>query len=206
MMLPVAPGKLPVFTYFVDATAATTLRAELRVSEKPANHTPDTVLKVLEIPLAAGKGNRCSSTSTRPSIYPRCAFVCLMTNEHIAVHLSEQRVTGILAVSHNQNKAVAKSATQTPPPGCGIDTFEYWTPKRRPEGRNFAMRVEPPLAAFSPANLTNGFDRPTNQTNAWAAGFERESGTDPGVGKPGHHRVPSNWPSTWTTTTRWSQS
>jgi hypothetical protein len=93
------------------------------------------------------------------------------------VHLSDQRVTGVLAVCHNGNKAVAKSSTQTPPADSGIDTFEFWTPLRRPVGKNFAVRIEPPLEVFNPANLTNGFARPTNQPNAWVADFAHEQPT-----------------------------
>ena len=44
----------------LDASAPTTLRAELRVSDKPDNHTPDVVLKVLDIPLTAGPHQRVS--------------------------------------------------------------------------------------------------------------------------------------------------
>jgi hypothetical protein len=31
------------------------------------------------------------------------------------------------------------------------------------------MRIDPPLDVFRPANLTNGFSRPTRQPNAWVA-------------------------------------
>jgi len=62
--------------------------------------------------------------------------------------LSDQRLTGVLAVCHDYNKAVATSAKQTPPPDIGISSFEFWTPKRRPAGNNFAMKIEPPLEVF----------------------------------------------------------
>jgi hypothetical protein len=102
---------------------------------------------------------------------PRYAFVCLMKNEDVAVHTSDQRLTGVLSICHNANKAVAKSATQTPPPGIGIDTFEFWTPRRRPAGANFAVKIDPPAGGFEAANVVNGVGRPVGQPNAWVADF-----------------------------------
>lgn len=172
MMLPVQAGPMPQVEVKLDVAAATTLRAELRVSAKPENHTPDVTLAALEVPLGPGKGQAVPLAFEASIDSPRYAFVCLMKNEAVAVHLSDRRVTGVLAVCHNGNKAVAKSATQTPPPDSGIDSFEFWTPKRRPAGRNFALRIEPPLACFGVENVKNGFARPTSQPNVWAADFE----------------------------------
>jgi hypothetical protein len=105
---------------------------------------------------------------------PRYAFVCLMANPDVYVHLSDQRVTGVLAVTQKFNRAVAKSPRQEPPPGSGIDSFEFWIPQRRPAGKNLAVKIDPPLEVFGAANLTNGFARPTNQPNAWVADFSHE--------------------------------
>lgn len=174
MMLPVPSGQVPVISFTVDVGAATSLRAELRISEKPDNHTPDVVLKSLEIPLAAGLQQSVPLDFATDLDATRYVFVCLLKNESVAVHLSDQRLTGVLALCQAGNKAVAKSNTQSPPPGIGIDTFEFWTPKRRPAGKNLALRCEPPLRAFSARNLTNGINRPTRATNAWVADFSHE--------------------------------
>jgi hypothetical protein len=174
MMLPVAAGPMPAVEVMLDVSSPTTLRAELRVSEKPDNHTPDVVLKVLEIPLSAGLRRTVNLDFDAPLEDDRFAFVCLIRNENISVHLSDQRLTGVIALCQTGNKAVAKSNIQSPPPGIGIDTFEFWTPKRRPLGKNLALRVSPPLRSFAAANLTNGTSRPTRATNAWVADFAHE--------------------------------
>jgi hypothetical protein len=67
------------------------------------------------------------------------------------------------------NKAVAKGAVQEPPPGIGIDTFEFWLPSRRPGGKNLAIRADNPIRLFGPDNVCNGVGRPTGQPNAWVA-------------------------------------
>jgi hypothetical protein len=169
MMIPVPAGPMPRVTVTLDAATATALRAELRLSGKPSNHTPDVTLKTLDVPLAAGSGQAVTLNFGSVIDQPRYAFICLMTNPDLAVHLSAWRVTGVLAVTHNANKAVAKSATQTPPPDIGVDTFEFWTPRRRPGGRNFALRCDPPLGGFEAANVVNGIARPTDRPNAWVA-------------------------------------
>jgi hypothetical protein len=72
------------------------------------------------------------------------------------------------------NRAVAKSPRQEPPANSGIEAFEFWLPQRRPGGKNLALQVEPPLAAFAVTNLSNGIARPTVRPNAWVAAFDDE--------------------------------
>lgn len=174
MMLPVSEGAMPVTEVTLDVSEATTLRAELRISENPENHTPEQTLKVLEIPLKAGANQKIRLDFQQDIDCTRFAFVCLITNPSISVHLSDQRVSGVISLCQACNKAVAKSAVQSPPPGIGVDTFEFWTPKRRPLGKNLALQIEPPLRAFAASNLINGISRPTRATNAWVADFAHE--------------------------------
>jgi hypothetical protein len=174
MMLPLEAGTPPTIQFYADVDASTTLQAELRISSKPGNHTPDLTLAHLEIQLEAGKNQALDLKFDAQIPSSGYAFICLIKNENLHIHLSDQRITGILAVCHNGNKAVAKSATQSPPPGIGIDTFEFWTPKRRPAGKNFALTITPPLRAFSPCMLKNGLDRPIAAPNAWIANFGHE--------------------------------
>lgn len=174
MMLPVPAGPMTTVTFILDASTATTLHAELRVSAKEDNHTPDVILKAIEIPVSAGKDQLVSLDFGITIDTPRFAFVCLLKNENLSAHLSDQRLTGVLALCQAGNKAVAKSNTQSPPPGIGIDTFEFWTPKRRPLGKNLALTLTPAIRGFGAENLKNGISRPTRATNAWVADFAQE--------------------------------
>jgi FAD dependent oxidoreductase len=174
MMLPVTPGAMPKVEFLVDVSAPTTLRAELRVSSKAHNHTPDVTLAKQEIKLQEGSRIKLPLKFDATIDAPRYAFVCLMANPDVSVHLSDQRVTGVLAVTQKFNRQVAKSPRQEPPPGSGIDSFEFWIPQRRPSGKNLAVKISPPLEVFSAQNLTNGFARPTNQPNAWVTDFAHE--------------------------------
>lgn len=177
MMLPVSPGAMPQVEFLLDVTAPTTLRAELRVSSKAENHTPDVTLATQEIRLKPGARIKLPLQFNQQIDRSRYAFVCLMANPDVNVHLSDQRVTGVLSVTQKFNRAVAKSPRQEPPPGSGIDSFEFWIPQRRPAGKNLAVKIEPPLDVFGAANLVNGYARPTNQPNAWVADFAHEQPT-----------------------------
>ena len=167
MMLPVKPGPMPTVTCLVNVEQATMLHAELRISSRADNHSPDVTVARLEIPLQPGAGQSLPLDFNTNIDQVRYAFVCVMKNAKVSVCLSDQRCTGVLSLSHNGNHAVAKSHTQTPPPGIGIETFEFWTPQRRPAGKNFALEIKPPLDGFGVANLINGPSSPTSQANAW---------------------------------------
>jgi hypothetical protein len=71
-----------------------------------------------------------------------------MTNDKVRLPQSGRFVTGLTSVFNHINPAVSNFGRQTPPEGIGVDAFEFWCPKRRPEGKNFALRFTPGLAAF----------------------------------------------------------
>jgi hypothetical protein len=168
MLLPLVEGACPVFGFQLATDAPAKLRVELRRSNKIGNFTPDETLEVLELDVPAGESSppiRFSKPLDRRGYY----FVQLCENPAIRVRLSDQRLTGVLAVTNAFNKQVATSNIQAPPDGIGIDTFEFWLPKRRPAGHNLALTIEPPLAGFAPTQVTLGPARPTTAPNAWVA-------------------------------------
>jgi hypothetical protein len=174
MLLPVQAGTQLDLTVFAEVAADAELRVELRQSSRPDNHTPDVVLEKTVHPLTPG--NRSVRIAFRHTFGDeRYAFVCFFGNAAIKLRTSEQRVTGVLSLCHAVNLAVAKSAVQTPPADIGVDSFEFWLPKRRPAGQNLALTLGHPLAPFGVKNLTNGIDRPTNQPNAWVAALAEET-------------------------------
>ncbi|WP_420799277.1 FAD-dependent oxidoreductase [Ktedonospora formicarum] len=160
-MLPVLAGPMPIVSLTADIAEATTLRLELRTSNRPDNHTPDVVLGALDIKLEAGVQQEIMVRFPVTIDEPRYVFLCAMQNEKVALHGSEQRLTGLLTTKYNR--------TQEPPEDIGVEAFEMWQPQRRPGGHNFALRCEPPIAVFGSENLFNGVARPTNQPNAWVA-------------------------------------
>lgn len=90
-------------------------------------------------------------------------------NEKVKLQYSDQRVSGILSVFNTVNPAVSNYGKQEPTEDIGIESFEFWTPKRRPGGKNLALKFEPAIQLFQAKNLTNGVFRPTSQPNAWVS-------------------------------------
>ncbi len=168
MLVPLTVGKPPVFSIEVSVEEKKTLRMELLRSLKLGNFTPEELLESIEIPLTQGS-SRVTAHFQAPIEKDAYYFVKLCEDPSIKVRLSDLRLSGVLCVTTAFNKAVAKSSVQEPPAGIGIDRFEFWLPKRRPQGLNLAMTFDPAIDAFSPANVIGGPARPVNSPNAWVA-------------------------------------
>ena len=169
MLLPLPAGPCPTFTFTADVDAGTDVELELRTAERPGNFTPDRTLGRVRVPVTTGRARPIVASFPVTLDQPRYVFVCLAANPALRLHLSDQRITGILAVTRSFNKSVGKAPVQSPPPEAGFDRFEFWLPQRRPAGKNLALKISPPLAAFPVSNVCNGVDRPTVGSNAWAA-------------------------------------
>jgi hypothetical protein len=167
-MLPLPAGEVPQMTAFVTADRATTLTVELRRSSKPLNHTPDVTLESLTIPVSKGHQAIDLPFNCRMD-EPGYVFVTFLKNNHIQLQYSQLRVSGVLSVFNKINPAVSNYGKQEPTEDIGVDTFEFWCPERRPKGQNIALQIKPAIRLFSPGNVTNGTQRPTNQPNAWVA-------------------------------------
>ena len=157
-LLPARPGPFPAVTLTVRASAATTLHAELRTSDRPENHGPSETLATRDVPLGVGEHHvRLDFTTDIDT--QRYVSVCLADNEDVEVVTSRTRLTGVLALH--------KRGAQELPPESGFDRFEVWTPGRRPGGANFAVQLDPPLRPYAPEYVADGVFRPTSGTHAW---------------------------------------
>lgn len=167
-MVPLRKGKAAAFVFQVDAPEDTKLEAAFRVSGKKDNHTPDITLEKKTILLKKGRNNvqLDFEVDMEEAGY---AFITLFKNPLVHLVYSEKRVTGMLTVFNSINKAVSNFGKQTPPEDIGVDEFEFWCPKRRPEGHNMAFRYTGEISAFAAANVANGINRPVAQPNAWVA-------------------------------------
>jgi len=167
-LLPFEPAYSPTVMLRLRADAATDLKISLRTSIRPENYTPEITLEEILIPLQPGEQD--ITVPFQQSVDGACyVFLTLDANPAVEIPLSEFRCTGLLSVENKFDRKVAVSGEQSPPPGIGVDRFEFWLPTRRPDGHNVPLRLDPPLPAFSTSHLTNGWHRPWLRTNAWAA-------------------------------------
>jgi len=171
-LLPVSAGAAPVVTFVLKASQPTTVRFELRTSDRPDNFTPDVVLGIREQALEPGK-EHCITVDFGVKVdTTRYLFYCVMQNPLVSVQVSEARITGLVSVTNGVNAAVSNFGRQSPPENIGVEAFEFWCTERRPMGHNLALGISPPLDCFVPENVVDGWGRPSNAPHAWVASLE----------------------------------
>ncbi len=156
------------FGISVDALADTLLEAELQVSSKVFNYTPDVLIEKQSITLHQGV-QKVTISFSKTLTNDQYAFVIFRSNPDIKIRCSEKRISGLVSVFNKTNPAVNNYGRQIPPAGSVFDSFEFWCPDRRPQGQNLAMTISPALDCFAARNIVNGFTRPYIRANAWAA-------------------------------------
>lgn len=168
MLVPAKSGKIPSIALPIKVSASTELCIELRLSERSDEFTPEIVLETLHLKLDPSD-DRVEFTFSTSIPEDRYVFICFLKNEHVTLGNSESRLTGVLSLFNGTNKAVSNSGKQNPDSDFGVDSFEFWCPQRRPNGRNLALTFAEPVYAFSGDALASGFSRPTQLPNAWIA-------------------------------------
>lgn len=167
-LLPMKKGVCYQFRIKVRASGNTTMTVDLRVSSRKFNYTPDTTLETVALPVKEGEQFVDVSFSA-PIPEDQYGFVLFHRSSDIEIQGSQSRYTGILSVFNGKNKDVSNYGYQDASEQIGVDSFEFWCPRRRPEGQNIAMEISPALQPYDPRFLKNGFTRPYLKTNAWVA-------------------------------------
>jgi hypothetical protein len=167
-MMPIPDGNQLHIQVRVKASAPTRLKADLRTAEKPGNHTPEIVRDEQEHDLSPGE-QTLAFTFQNVRAKDQYAFICFNANRAVQIKCSNMRYSGILSLFNKFNRAVSNFGKQEAPEGSGIDSFEFWTPGRRPDGHNIAMILSPPIVPGRIENIRNGYTRPGRVTNAWIA-------------------------------------
>ena len=170
-LLPLKANKNYSFKILVESEKESKIKVQLRKSSKLGNYTPDIILETVDIPVSVGEQflNFSFSNVLENDDY---SFLTILPNEDVKVMTSEQRLTGTVSLFQKINKAVSNNGAQLPPDGIGIESFEFWTPKRRPNGKNLAFHVSPVIELFEKDNICNGYVRPYLKSNAWAASLK----------------------------------
>ena len=169
-MVPLQKGKVPAFTFYVQSEVETSLDIELRLSQQNASYTPEVVVE--KKTFAVVKGRNCIQLVFDAEIIDASyIYLVFQKNPAVSIYTSDKRITGILSLFNAINKAVSNYGKQTPPGDIGIEEFEFWCPKRRPEGRNIALKIDEGSRVFGVENVRNGIDRPTYAPNAWVANW-----------------------------------
>lgn len=170
-MVPLPKGPVGLFIVHADADEQSSLEVELRISSKTKNHTPDISVGRQVLPIQPGRN--CLHVQFDAVMNEEAyAFLVFHKNRAVRLHHSPERITGLLSVYNTVNKAVSNFGAQTPPEDIGVESFEFWCPKRRPEGYNVAFKYPTGINVFQASNIANGIDRPVSSPNAWVADWK----------------------------------
>jgi hypothetical protein len=172
-LLPLRRNTQYSFKAYVRSSGTATLKVQLRISNRPQNYTPDTILEEKSFALKAGE-QEVSIAFSQTLATDQYAFICFLGDKGIELACSEERVTGLVSVFNGESKAVSNTGKQVVDGDIGIDEFEFWIPERRPGGRNIALAISPAVSDFSCGNLINGYTRPYLASNAWVAAMDDE--------------------------------
>ncbi|NMH86822.1 FAD-dependent oxidoreductase [Flavivirga algicola] len=167
-LLPFKANQNYNFQLLVKADEATELEIQLRTSEKSKNYTPELILEKQTFSLNEGE-QHINVEFLKGTPNNQYAFVSFLSNDKVSLKTSDKRYSGILSVFNGVNKAVSNNGKQVPPTDIGVDEFEFWTPHRRPDGKNIAMKIYPAIQSFGSDNIGNGYVRPWGEVNAWVA-------------------------------------
>ena len=169
-LLPLEAKTKYEFHFEIEALKDTSLEIQLRITSEKRSFTPEKTLSTKTYSVKKGM-HQISFRSDVTLDEKQYAFVCLMKNELIKARISNERCSGIMTVQNRINKAVSNYGKQEPPKNVAIDSFEFWTPERRPNGKNLAFKMSPTLAIFEKENVINPEIRPnpTGETNVWIA-------------------------------------
>ncbi len=173
-LLPLKSNIQYSFKAYVRSSGNQTLRVQLRISDRPQNYTPDTILEEKSFRLGPGE-QEVTIAFSQTLATDQYAFVCFLGTKDIEIACSDERVTGLVSVFNGESKAVSNTGKQMVDGDIGIDEFEFWIPERRPGGRNIALSISPAIEDFSCGNLVSGYTRPYLASNAWVAAMDDEN-------------------------------
>lgn len=166
-MLPVQAGPMPKVTLQLTTASPASVEVELRTTSDLHHHCPDVVLARQTLDMPAGQDQPLTVDFGDVTIdQPRYAWIVLRGDEQVEVRTTERRITGVLTSRHVGDQDFTDVAGEA---------FPVFRVDRRPDGRNMAMTIDPPIEPFAPAAVTNGYQRPTHQPNAWAAAFDDDA-------------------------------
>ena len=161
MLLPFSKGKIPKFTFVAQAEIPTTLTVSFYVSQRFGNYAPDLIMSTKDFQISAGNSllEVDFNLTLKEAQY---GFIVLKKNESISVAQSDIRLTGVLSLFYGWTQAQDNQ--------LGKEEVPFYTPERRPGGKNLAMKITPSLKSFDIEQLRTGIFRPGSGTvNAWLA-------------------------------------
>lgn len=175
MLLPLKADTPYTIDFITSSSIDTELTIDWMVSSNVNNYTPDVLIESTTQQVYAGK-HKLHIEFKNKMKEDQYGFFIIRRNENVSVGLSQYRLSGVLAVANKFNLAVNNRGKQLPPEDSGFESFEFFTPDRRPAGKNLAFNISPAINCFGADNLTNGYVRPHISSNVWLCNLDDVDG------------------------------
>ncbi|MFF9348933.1 FAD-dependent oxidoreductase [Streptomyces sp. NPDC014734] len=166
VVLPVDPC-LDGFELLVDAETATALRVELWDTVRGENAVPVRLLDTRTVDVTAGKLQWIEVPLAWRPEEPRNAVVVVRAAEGVALHLADERRTGVLALARDPRE---ESESDDGLPGIERQLVTEWA-ARGLRRRSFCFRAGA-TDAYRPGKAVGGFQRPYGGPQLWQAEHE----------------------------------
>jgi len=167
LLLPVG-RELRMLELLVDAEEDTTLRVELYDTGRPDNYIPGSVRAAAEIHLQQGMRQWVSVPLAWQPEKPQNAFVVILQNEAVSLHLSGRPLSGVLAFEKRPAPNAARELEDLDPTQPVLE----WSMKRLVR-RPFCFRSDAAACVYEPAKALDGYLRPYGGPNMWMSGSRR---------------------------------
>jgi hypothetical protein len=149
----------------VDAAEDTTLTVELWDTGLAENYVPRSLVASAKIDVPAGAGLWVPASGLDWEPGRACnAFVIVRANEKIALHLSDEPLTGVLSFE----RGAAPHAVAELEDHDASQPIVDWSMKKLVR-RPFCFRVLSTTEAYSPQKAVGGYKRPYGGPNLWAS-------------------------------------
>lgn len=164
ILFPVEPS-LEGLELLVDALADTTLTVELWETGLAENYVPGSLIASAKIDVPAGEGLWVPVSGLDWEPNRACnAFVIIRANEKIALHLSDEPLTGVLSFE----RGAAPHAIAELEDHDASQPIVDWSMKKLVR-RPFCFRARSATDAYSPRKAVGGYKRPYGGPNLWAS-------------------------------------
>ncbi|WP_130860392.1 FAD-dependent oxidoreductase [Gracilibacillus phocaeensis] len=144
----------------VTAKKSTELTIELWDTGKPQNYIPHHMIDKKTIEVKPGEAEWVAVDIPWHPSERQNAFVIVKENPDVALHRSDQPVTGVLSF---EDVGDAKTTGLFENEKSSITKWSMKNCVRKP----FCFRVQGKTAAYAPAKVTNGLQRPYRGPNLW---------------------------------------
>ncbi|WP_010204691.1 FAD-dependent oxidoreductase [Salinibacterium sp. PAMC 21357] len=164
LIVPVNP-RLDSIRFVADVGQETTVRLELWDTDKPQNYVPVNQRLVRDVTVSAGAAIDIAAMFDWAPGTPCNAVIVIRMNEHVALHLTDERPYGVMALVSQTTDGAHFDARI---PDEDDQLVADWS-ARELRRKSFAAVVSPRTDAYSPDRVTDGLQRPFGGPQLWSS-------------------------------------